>query len=166
LSPRLCCFSGFSSAAYIEGWRFDARNGFSVTETAVPFFACLLLGTGILAAAVASEIRGHVEAALHEAEVQHQLKQVEHELQIARSIQRSLLPKVRPQIPGFAVAGWSQSADDTGGDFYDWKRLPDGRWASRVSAKPAMQGHFKTGHSRLGTLDVVPIAALSCKSHF
>jgi serine phosphatase RsbU (regulator of sigma subunit) len=27
------------------------------------------------------------------------------------------------------VVGWSQSADDTGGDFYDWKRLSDGRWA-------------------------------------
>jgi len=38
--------------------------------------------------------------------------------------------------------------------------------ASRVSAKPAMQGHFKTGHSRPGTLDVVPIGDLSCKSHF
>jgi murein L,D-transpeptidase YafK len=37
---------------------------------------------------------------------------------------------------------------------------------SRVNAKPAMQGHFKTGHSRPGTLDVVPIAALFCKSHF
>lgn len=37
---------------------------------------------------------------------------------------------------------------------------------SRVSAKPAMRGHFKTGHSRPGTLDVVPIAALFCKSHF
>src|SRR3974390_391455 len=38
--------------------------------------------------------------------------------------------------------------------------------ASRVSAKPAMRGHFKTGHSRPGTLNVVPIAALCCKSHF
>ena len=26
------------------------------------------------------------------------------------------------------MAGWSQSADDTGGDLYDWKRLSDGRW--------------------------------------
>ena len=37
---------------------------------------------------------------------------------------------------------------------------------SGVSAKPAMRGHFKTGHSRPGTLDVVPVVALSCKSHF
>jgi serine phosphatase RsbU (regulator of sigma subunit) len=77
---------------------------------------------------VAAEIRTHVEAALREAETQHQLRQVEHELQIARSIQQSLLPKVRPQIAGFQIAGWSRAADDTGGDFYDWKRLPDGRW--------------------------------------
>jgi serine phosphatase RsbU (regulator of sigma subunit) len=134
LNPRLSCFSGFVSAlgylaaAYIVGWRFDPRNGFATAETAVPFFAFLLLITGILAAGVTSEIRSHVEATLREAETHHKLKEVEHELQIARSIQQSLLPKLRPQIPGFAVAGWSQSAEDTGGDFYDWKRLSSGRW--------------------------------------
>ena len=135
LSPKLCGVSGLVSAlgylaaAVFLGWRFNPSDGFAVTETAVPYYALLLLTTGILAAAVASQIRGYVEEALTEAEVKHELKQVEHELQIARSIQRSLLPKLRPQIPGFAVAGWSQSADDTGGDFYDWKRLSDGRWA-------------------------------------
>ena len=135
LSPRLCCFAGFASAfgylvaAFFLGWRFNPEDGFAVTETAVPYFALLLLVTGILAAMVASQIRSYVEAALREADTQHQLRQVEHELQIARSIQQSLLPKLRPQIAGFAVAGWSQSADDTGGDFYDWKRLSDGRWA-------------------------------------
>lgn len=134
LSPKLCCLFGFASAlgylaaAYFVGWRFDPLNGFSVTETAVPFFGFLLAVTGILAAGVTVEIRSHVEAALHEAEAEHQLKEIEHELQIARSIQQSLLPKLRPHIAGFAVAGWSQSADDTGGDFYDWKRLPNGRW--------------------------------------
>lgn len=134
LNPKLGCVSGFTSAlgylaaAYFVGWRFDPLNGFSVTETAVPFFAFLLLMTGSLAAGVTVELRNHVEAALREAETEHQLKEVEHELQIARSIQQSLLPKIRPHISGFAVAGWSQSANDTGGDFYDWKRLPSGRW--------------------------------------
>src|SRR5215472_16965983 len=134
LSPRLCCVSGVASAigylaaAYFVGWRFDPLNGFSVTETGVPFFAFLLLITGVLAAGVTGEIRSHVEAALREAETEHQLKEVAHELQIARSIQQSLLPKLRPHIPGFAVAGWSLSADDTGGDFYDWKRLSNSRW--------------------------------------
>lgn len=136
LNPKLCCFSGFAAAAgfltaaYILGWRFSiGTHGYaSPPQTVVPYFAFILLATGVLAAAVASEIRSYVGAALREAEVQHQLRQVEHDLQIARSIQQSLLPKVRPQIPGFAVAGWSQSADDTGGDFYDWKKLSDGRW--------------------------------------
>ena len=134
LSPRLCCITGVYSAigylvaAFVSGWRFTGSDGFTVTETAIAYFAAVILATGILAAGVATQIRSHVQAALREAETEHQLKQVQHELQIARSIQQSLLPKVRPQIRGFAVAGWSQTADDTGGDFYDWKKLPDGRW--------------------------------------
>ena len=135
LTPRLCWVCGIVSAlgyltaAYLVGWHFiPGPSGFTVTQTAVKYFAFVLLITGALAAGVASEIRMHVEVALREAEIQHQLKQVEHELQIARSIQRSLLPKVRPEIAGFQITGWSQSADDTGGDFYDWKKLSDGRW--------------------------------------
>jgi serine phosphatase RsbU (regulator of sigma subunit) len=135
LTPRLCWVCGIVSAlsyltaAYVAGWHFSpGPSGFTVTQTAVKYFALVLLITGGLAAGVAAEIRTHVEAALHEAETQHQLKQVEHELQIARSIQQSLLPKVRPQIAGFQVTGWSRTADDTGGDFYDWKKLTDGRW--------------------------------------
>ena len=135
LSPRMCWLSGafsalgYLAAAYFAGWRVSpGPDGFTVTQTAVAYFAVVLLVMGALAGSVAAEIRTHVEAALREAETQHQLEQVEHELQIARSIQQSLLPKVRPQIAGFQVAGWSRTADDTGGDFYDWKRLPDGRW--------------------------------------
>src|SRR5246127_2823849 len=135
LTPRLCWVCGIVSAlgyltaAYVAGWHFSPGvSGFTVTQTAVKYFAFMLLITGALAAGVAAEIRSHVEAALREAETQHQLKQVAHELQIARSIQQSLLPKVRPQVAGFQIAGWSRTADDTGGDFYDWKKLSDGRW--------------------------------------
>lgn len=135
LTPRLCWVCGIVSAlgyltaAYLVGWHFSpGASGFTVTQTAVKYFAFMLLIMGALAAGVAAEIRSHVEAALREAETQHQLKQVAHELQIARSIQQSLLPKVRPQIAGFQVTGWSRTADDTGGDFYDWKKLSDGRW--------------------------------------
>jgi len=135
LSPRLCWVSGIVStagylvAAHFTGFRFTpGLNGFSVTQTATLYFAFLLATTGIIASGVANEIRIHVDAALREAEARHQLQQVEHELQIAKSIQQSLLPKIRPQIVGFQVSGWNRSADDTGGDFYDWSRLPDGRW--------------------------------------
>jgi serine phosphatase RsbU (regulator of sigma subunit) len=135
LTPKLCWVCGivstvgYLSAAYLAGWHFiQGPDGFTVTQTAVVYFAFVLLVMGGLAAGVAAEIRSHVEAALREADTQHRLKQVEHDLQIARTIQQSLLPKVRPQITGFEVTGWSRSADDTGGDFYDWKKLADGRW--------------------------------------
>ena len=135
LSPIVSFFSGIISAtfflvsAYIAGWRFmPGPAGFTVTQTAVVYFSLILLVSGIIASQIAVEIRTHVESALKDAERKHQLQQIEHELQIARSIQQSLLPKFRPQIEGFQVAGWSRTATDTGGDFYDWKQLPDGSW--------------------------------------
>lgn len=121
---------GYLLAAGSLGWRLmPGPDGFTAPQTAVYYFALLILLTGALAAGVANELRLHVHAALREADTRHQLERVEHELQIARSVQQSLLPKFRPQISGFQVAGWNRSADDTGGDFYDWKRLADGRWA-------------------------------------
>jgi len=135
LSPMVSSVAGMTGAlgyllaAIYNGWHIkpDPRSN-PVTHSAVPFFAVMICATGFIAALVARETRKHVQAALNEAETQRMLKQMEHDLTIARSIQQSLLPKFRPQIAGFQVAGWSRTADDTGGDFYDWKRLPDGRW--------------------------------------
>jgi len=42
-----------------------------------------------------------------------------HELEIARNIQHSLLPKKFPVLPGFALSGFCVSARQVGGDFYD-----------------------------------------------
>jgi serine phosphatase RsbU (regulator of sigma subunit) len=42
-----------------------------------------------------------------------------HELDIARKIQQSLLPKTFPSLPGFGLAGFCLSARQVGGDFYD-----------------------------------------------
>src|SRR5205823_14500765 len=42
-----------------------------------------------------------------------------HELEIARKIQHSLLPKTFPALPGFGLSGVCLSARQVGGDFYD-----------------------------------------------
>jgi sigma-B regulation protein RsbU (phosphoserine phosphatase) len=47
------------------------------------------------------------------------------ELQRAREIQQSLLPKKIPQLPGFEVAGAWQPARMVGGDYYDVLRLSE-----------------------------------------
>jgi phosphoserine phosphatase len=56
-------------------------------------------------------------------------KQLERSLAIAREIQQSLFPKKLPQVPGYDIAGWSQPADETGGDCLDFVMLPDQRIA-------------------------------------
>ena len=68
------------------------------------------------------------------AELQHsvesgaaRLKMREQELERAREIQQSLLPREIPQIPGFEVAGAWQPASTVSGDYYDVLRLGDHR---------------------------------------
>jgi sigma-B regulation protein RsbU (phosphoserine phosphatase) len=51
------------------------------------------------------------------------------ELQVAREIQKSLLPEVLPTIPGFEVAASSEACFSVGGDLFDVIPLPDSRFA-------------------------------------
>jgi serine phosphatase RsbU (regulator of sigma subunit) len=135
LNPSTCQIAGFAgalgylAAAYYLGWRPSLQNlsQHTAAQTAVGFYAGILLVSGFVAGIVSREIRKHVQAALREAETQRQLKQVEHDLETARTIQQSLLPKIRPTINGFEISGWNLPADATGGDYFDWKRLRDGR---------------------------------------
>jgi serine phosphatase RsbU (regulator of sigma subunit) len=134
LSPWIGILSGavasatYLCAAFFLGWRFPVPGAPApITQSNVTLNAITLLVGGIVAGAVAGQIRKHVQAALREAETKRKLEAVEHDLQVARSIQQSLLPQEPPQISGFDIAGWNRPADDTGGDYFDWKTLPDGK---------------------------------------
>jgi serine phosphatase RsbU (regulator of sigma subunit) len=93
---------------------------------------------GIIAAVVAREFRAQVEAALREAETRRQMEYLQHDLEVARSIQQSLLPHSMPQVSGWDIAAWNQPADQTGGDYYDWQPLPNGKF---VTALADVTGH-------------------------
>jgi serine phosphatase RsbU (regulator of sigma subunit) len=56
-------------------------------------------------------------------------QRVEQELQIARMIQQSLIPKQFPNLEGWEFAGFYQPARAVGGDFYDFINISDGRIA-------------------------------------
>ena len=134
LNPWICWLSGITAtvsyliAAVYLGWTPPVPGSPApVTQTDVSLYAIILLVAGFVAGGVAREIRKHVEAAVREAETKRQLDRVQHDLQIARDIQQSLLPRDSPQIAGYSIAGWNKPADETGGDYYDWKSLPDGR---------------------------------------
>jgi serine phosphatase RsbU (regulator of sigma subunit) len=94
--------------------------------------ALLVLG-GLAAGTVARQIRQHVIAALRDAENRAKIAQLEHDLDVARRIQQGLFPTTAPSLDGFEIAGWNQPADETGGDYYDWQPLADGRLAVTVA---------------------------------
>lgn len=52
--------------------------------------------------------------------------------QIAR-IQRAMLPEKSPEIDGFQVATSYITSDDSGGDYYDFISLPDGRFGVLIA---------------------------------
>jgi serine phosphatase RsbU (regulator of sigma subunit) len=103
------------------------------TLPALLSYAVLLLLTGVAGAMVAKRVRGYVEAAVLEGQsllaAREEIGRVDRDLSMARGIQRGLLPQSTPEVPGFDIAGMSRAADHTGGDYYDWQKLPDGRLA-------------------------------------
>jgi len=136
LRPSLSILTGLLSAlgylavtAYVM--RRSPRPDADTSAFPLVYFsyAGLILAGGIISAVVAGQIRNHVFAALRKAELQRELERVNHDLDIARSIQQGLLPHRLPNLCGFEVAGWNQPADQTGGDYFDWQTLPDGRFA-------------------------------------
>jgi serine phosphatase RsbU (regulator of sigma subunit) len=136
LSPRLSVLTGVMSAVGYLTVVFYVRTNFSSPDNVAMLplviyfiYAGLILTGGIIAAVVSGQIRIHVSAALREAELQSQLERVNHDLDIARSIQQGLLPNQAPGLEDFDIAGWNQPADQTGGDYFDWQTLPDGRLA-------------------------------------
>ncbi|MDP7010051.1 MAG: fused response regulator/phosphatase [Verrucomicrobiota bacterium] len=56
------------------------------------------------------------EAALHSANEQ---------MHIAREIQQRLFPKEAPKLKGYDLAGLTESAEETAGDYYDFIPMPD-----------------------------------------
>jgi sigma-B regulation protein RsbU (phosphoserine phosphatase) len=54
---------------------------------------------------------------------------VRDELEVARQLQADLLPHRSPEIPGFQFAHSYRTANEVGGDYYDFQQLPDGRLA-------------------------------------
>jgi predicted ester cyclase len=54
-------------------------------------------------------------------------ERIEQELQVARRIQHASLPKQVPDLEGWEISPFYQSAREVGGDFYDFHLLSEGR---------------------------------------
>jgi serine phosphatase RsbU (regulator of sigma subunit) len=126
LEPILSAAGGlWAAAAYLIATSWNSSDSWLTSSVATA--AALLAIGGLLAAGVSYRLRKYLLAALREAETQRELDRIRQDLDTARKIQQGLLPAEPPAIEGFSVAGWNQPADQTGGDYYDWLVLPDGR---------------------------------------
>ncbi len=136
LRPRFTLWTGMVGAAAHAVLSIRAYAVTDADFSTLPVYlsyAALLAMIGGAGALVAARVRGYVEAAVRETEAlalaKEEIVRVDRDLSMARDIQRGLLPQRTPAIPGFDIAGMSRAADQTGGDYYDWQELPDGKLA-------------------------------------
>jgi serine phosphatase RsbU (regulator of sigma subunit) len=94
-------------------------------------YPAVLAMIGVAGMLVARDVRRHVEESLREAgaraAAEQEARTLQRDMSIARDIQQRLLPAAPPDFDGFELAGMNRPADLTGGDYYDWQLLPDGR---------------------------------------
>jgi phosphoserine phosphatase RsbU/P len=63
----------------------------------------------------------------HLAEESAQRQRINREIEIARQVQEQLLPQIYPLVKGLDFAGFSRTAQEVGGDYYDFIALENGR---------------------------------------
>ena len=103
---------------FIVAVLFDnlAGLGWFTLPLRIEYFGFLVLLTGMGWAAAARTINN-----------QQRLIAIERELEIARTIQKSILPESVPSVPGLEIAVRYEPMTAVAGDFYDFVRLDDGR---------------------------------------
>jgi phosphoserine phosphatase RsbU/P len=107
---------------------------------------------------VIARVNTHLTIHRLNTEVQKQRDELEHELLIVSQLQRNLLPEQLPEIGGLKLAVHYETSRYTGGDYYDFAALPDGRLAILVADAE--------GHSAPATVMMAMTCALfrSCST--
>ena len=73
---------------------------------------------------------------LHHAQIYRQLsdkKRLDHDIEVAREIQRILLPASAPQMEGFNCAALNIPAQEVSGDYFDFIQIDEHRWGVAVA---------------------------------
>lgn len=79
---------------------------------------------------MAAALKGHVEDLRR---TTAEKERIAKELEIAKEIQQSILPKSAPVLPGFDLAGFNLPAREVGGDFFDYIPAGEGCWGVEIA---------------------------------
>lgn len=93
----------------------DAQSGFTESDQRL---------LAIIAAQSAQVVEN---ARLYEDEEAYRM--MRRELELASSIQKKMLPSQAPQVAGYGIAGKNITAQEVGGDYFDFIKMDDNRWA-------------------------------------
>lgn len=85
-----------------------------------------------LLSVVAMQAATAIEKA-HLIEVEMEQEQLKRDLQLANEVQVAILPHSKPDIPGFEFYDFYRSANQVGGDYFDYIPLPEGKIAIVVA---------------------------------
>ena len=85
--------------------------------------AIMLLLATVAAVFVAGQVRTYVAAAVREMQTRREHDRLERDLEIAGEIQQGLLPPAMPQLEHYQFAAVCRSAEQTGGDYFDWQEI-------------------------------------------
>jgi len=84
-----------------------------------------------------------------------------HQFEEVARVQRALLPRQIPDIPGLEIATSYLTSDEAGGDYYDFFRLPDGQWGILIAD---VAGHGAAAATVMAMLHAILHAYVSTPS--
>ena len=109
------------------------KDGFLPGEVAMLQTFANQAALAIQRAGLVEQLRGKIEQ-LEAAQVELASKErLERELELARQVQQSLLPRTFPRLPGFHFAVRCEPARQVGGDFYDVMPLSNGLFGVAIA---------------------------------
>ncbi|MFA9404061.1 MAG: PP2C family protein-serine/threonine phosphatase, partial [Anaerolineales bacterium] len=62
-----------------------------------------------------------------------EVRDLEHELELAQAVQKTLLPQAIPKMPGLEIAAYSRPAQLLGGDYFDFTEFKDGKYGLAIA---------------------------------
>jgi serine phosphatase RsbU (regulator of sigma subunit) len=126
------CDDNFPRAAIANREGLHSAAGFPLDIGAellgcIEFFTCRIRPPDEELLNLLASVSGLISQFIYRRRVEANLHKRQQEFELARRIQQRLLPKSEPGLDHFDIAAGCRPAQEVGGDFFDYLRLPDGR---------------------------------------